>query len=118
MVCVSVLFLWVFVLDFWVFFFVSVGLKILFLVLGFEDVFIFEKFKFRFIERVLFVLKVRREFKNLSDIWGFFIEVMEFIEGNFVILVLGGGYLYWGYFEMMCLIINCFMDFKNMFVIW
>lgn len=51
------------------------------------DVFIFERFKFKFVERVLFVLKVRREFKNLKDIRGFLIEVIDFIEGNFVILV-------------------------------
>lgn len=70
------------------------GLQMLLQEATFEDISIPEKPKIRFVERAPFVPKVRRESKNLTDIYGPSTEATEFTEGSFSILALGGGYLH------------------------
>ncbi|XP_062489932.1 large ribosomal subunit protein uL16m, partial [Pezoporus occidentalis] len=77
-----------------------------------------EKPKLKFMEKAPAVPKVRREPRRLRDIRGPSRVATDFIEGQFGILALGGGYLHWGHLEMLRLTIGRSMDPKSMFAIW
>ncbi|XP_053098729.1 39S ribosomal protein L16, mitochondrial [Hemicordylus capensis] len=96
----------------------TAGLKKLVLPPDYSGITIPEKPKLKFVERAPNLPKVRRQFKNLSDIRGPSIEATEFTEGQYGILALGGGYLHWGHFEMMRLTINRHLKPRIMFAVW
>ncbi|NWH73675.1 RM16 protein, partial [Piaya cayana] len=77
-----------------------------------------EKTKLKFMDKVPSVPKVRREPRRLWDIRGPSREATDFIQGQYGILALGGGYLHWGHFEMIRLTIGRNMDPKTMFAVW
>uniref|UniRef100_A0A8D0HRB8 Large ribosomal subunit protein uL16m n=1 Tax=Sphenodon punctatus TaxID=8508 RepID=A0A8D0HRB8_SPHPU len=94
------------------------GLKSYALPPDYSGISIPDKPKLKFVDKVPAVPKVRREFKNLSDIRGPSTEATEFTDGQYGILALGGGYLRWGHFEMMRLTINRHLNPKTMFAVW
>ncbi|XP_032547555.1 39S ribosomal protein L16, mitochondrial [Chiroxiphia lanceolata] len=77
-----------------------------------------EKPKLKFMDKVPAVPKVRREPRMLRDIRGPSREATDFIQGQYGILALGGGYLHWGHFEMIRLTIGRHLDPKSMFAVW
>ncbi|NXF12826.1 RM16 protein, partial [Smithornis capensis] len=77
-----------------------------------------EKPKLKFMDRVPAVPKVRKEPRRLRDIRGPSEEATDFIQGQYGILALGGGYLRWGHFEMIRLTIGRHIDPKSMFAVW
>ncbi|NXG20787.1 RM16 protein, partial [Grallaria varia] len=77
-----------------------------------------EKPKLKFLDKVPAVPKVRREPRRLRDIRGPSREATDFIQGQYGILALGGGYLHWGHLEMIRLTIGRHMDPKSMFAVW
>ncbi|NXN95059.1 RM16 protein, partial [Rhinopomastus cyanomelas] len=77
-----------------------------------------ERPKLKIMERMPAVPKVQREPRRLRDIRGPSKTATDFIQGQYGILALGGGYLRWGHFEMIRLTIGRNMDPKEMFAIW
>ncbi|NXF71927.1 RM16 protein, partial [Sclerurus mexicanus] len=94
------------------------GLKKLVLPPDYSGITFPEKPKLKFVDKVPAVPKVRREPRRLRDIRGPSREATDFIQGQYGILALGGGYLHWGHFEMIRLTIGRHMDPKSMFAVW
>ncbi|KYO41711.1 large ribosomal subunit protein uL16m [Alligator mississippiensis] len=94
------------------------GLKRYKLPPDYSNITIPERPKLKIVDKVPALPKVVREFRNLRDIRGPSTEATEFIQGQYGILALGGGYLHWGHFEMMRLTVNRFLDPKTMFALW
>ncbi|KAJ7427710.1 39S ribosomal protein L16, mitochondrial [Pitangus sulphuratus] len=94
------------------------GLKKLVLPPDYSGITFPEKPKLKFLEKVPAVPKVRREPRRLRDIRGPSREATDFIQGQYGILALGGGYLHWGHLEMIRLTIGRHIDPKSMFAVW
>ncbi|NWU14055.1 RM16 protein, partial [Cephalopterus ornatus] len=94
------------------------GLKKLVLPPDYSGITFPEKPKLKFMEKVPAVPKVRREPRALRDLRGPSREATDFIQGQYGILALGGGYLHWGHFEMIRLTIGRHIDPKSMFAVW
>ncbi|NWV16583.1 RM16 protein, partial [Origma solitaria] len=94
------------------------GLKKLALPPDYSGITFPEKPKLKFMDKVPAVPKVRREPRGLRDIRGPSQVATDFIQGQYGILALGGGYLHWGHFEMIRLTISRSIDPKYMFAVW
>ncbi|KAM9015628.1 large ribosomal subunit protein uL16m [Ara ararauna] len=94
------------------------GIKRLVMPPDYSGIVIPEKPKLKFLEKAPAVPKVRREPRRLRDIRGPSQVATDFIQGEYGILALGGGYLHWGHLEMLRLTIGRAMDPKSMFAIW
>ncbi|NXK42734.1 RM16 protein, partial [Piprites chloris] len=94
------------------------GLKKLVLPPDYSGIVFPEKPKLKFMDKVPAVPKVRREPRRLRDIRGPSREATDFIQGQYGILALGGGYLHWGHLEMIRLTVGRHMDPKSMFAVW
>ncbi|XP_056387712.1 39S ribosomal protein L16, mitochondrial isoform X1 [Hyla sarda] len=77
-----------------------------------------ERPKLRFMNKVPDVVKVVKVPRSLKDIRGPALHSLEFNEGQYGILALGGGYLHWGHFEMMRLTLNRKFDPRTTFSNW
>lgn len=96
----------------------SAGLKTYDIPPDYSDVFLPEKPKLKFLNKVPNFKKAKREMKRLRDIQGPARAANTFKTGHYGIVALGGGYLHWGHMEMMRLTINRKMDPKTMFARW
>lgn len=96
----------------------SAGLKTYDIPPDYSDVFLPEKPKLKFLNKVPNFKKAKKEMKRLRDIQGPAKKAISFRKGQYGIVALGGGYLHWGHMEMMRLTINRKMDPKTTFARW
>ncbi|XP_075436764.1 large ribosomal subunit protein uL16m isoform X1 [Ascaphus truei] len=74
--------------------------------------------RLRFVNKAPDLVKVKKEPKNLRDIYGPAQEGRDFQEGEYGIVALGGGYLHWGHFEMMRLTLIRSLSSRTTFSRW
>uniref|UniRef100_A0A8C5QDI4 Large ribosomal subunit protein uL16m n=1 Tax=Leptobrachium leishanense TaxID=445787 RepID=A0A8C5QDI4_9ANUR len=74
--------------------------------------------KLKFVNKAPDLVQVKKEPKNLRDIRGPATEGREFVDGNYGIVALSGGYLRWGHFEMMRLTLNRTLSPRTTFSRW
>uniref|UniRef100_A0A1A7WFQ6 Large ribosomal subunit protein uL16m n=1 Tax=Iconisemion striatum TaxID=60296 RepID=A0A1A7WFQ6_9TELE len=84
----------------------------------YSDVFLPDKPKLKFLNKVPNLKKAKKEMKKLRDIQGPAKAANTFKNGQYAIVALGGGYLHWGHLEMIRLTINRKMDPKTTFARW
>ncbi|XP_075698237.1 large ribosomal subunit protein uL16m isoform X2 [Rhinoderma darwinii] len=77
-----------------------------------------ERPKLRFMNKAPDIIKVVKVPRSLKDIRGPALQGRDFVEGQYGILALGGGYLHWGHFEMMRLTLNRKFDPHVTFSNW
>ncbi|KAJ7344201.1 hypothetical protein JRQ81_000151 [Phrynocephalus forsythii] len=95
----------------------TAGLKNYIIPPDYSGITIPEKPKLKIVERAPSVA-VKRQPKNLRDIYGPSQEATEFTEGQYGIMALDGGYLRWEHTEMMRVAINRHLNTKTMFALW
>ncbi|XP_037545956.1 39S ribosomal protein L16, mitochondrial [Nematolebias whitei] len=96
----------------------TAGIKTFTIPPNFSDVVLPEKPKLKFLEKVPNLKKAKKEPRKLRDIQGPSKAATSFLNGQFGILAMGGGYLRWGHLEMIRLTINRKMDPRTTFARW
>lgn len=97
---------------------ISAGLKTYDFPPDYSDVFLPEKHRLKFLNKVPNFKTAKKEMKRLRDIQGPARTATTFLNGQYGIVALGGGYIHWGHVEMMRLTINRKLDSKTMFARW